>query len=334
MRSTPEAPVTEPQQLRSPSPQSAGAPPYPSRAFVTPSASSRRSALDLAAAPGEVVGLVGPSGCGKSTLLELVAGLASRRAGGSRWTTPRARRAPGALRLHAAARPAAPVAARDRQRRPALRNRGKRRARPAARPPLFDRLGLARLRARLPASSRAGCASASPSCARCSPASPCCCSTSPSPRSTRSPAREMQEWLRRGARSGAAQRAPRHPRRRGGSLPLRPRGVLSAAPGAGHRAARSAGAARAPTGRGRHRARVRRRARARARALRGERGETASRRPALVLLALLGAWELAARWDLLADALDIEHFLIPAPTDIAESLWETASCSPTTAGSR
>jgi NitT/TauT family transport system ATP-binding protein len=31
--------------------------------------------LDLAVAPGEVVGLVGPSGCGKSTLLELVAGL-------------------------------------------------------------------------------------------------------------------------------------------------------------------------------------------------------------------------------------------------------------------
>ena len=31
--------------------------------------------LDLALAPGELLGLVGPSGCGKSTLLELVAGL-------------------------------------------------------------------------------------------------------------------------------------------------------------------------------------------------------------------------------------------------------------------
>ena len=31
--------------------------------------------VDLAVAPGEVLGLVGPSGCGKSTLLELVAGL-------------------------------------------------------------------------------------------------------------------------------------------------------------------------------------------------------------------------------------------------------------------
>ena len=41
---------------------------------------------------------------------------------------------------------------------------------------------------------------------------------------------------------------------------------------------------------------------------------------ALVVIAL-GAWELAARWDLLADALSIEPFLIPAPSDIAEALW-------------
>jgi NitT/TauT family transport system permease protein/putative hydroxymethylpyrimidine transport system permease protein len=40
------------------------------------------------------------------------------------------------------------------------------------------------------------------------------------------------------------------------------------------------------------------------------------------VLALLGAWELAARWDLIADALSIEPFLIPSPTDVAESLWE------------
>src|SRR4051794_41792447 len=40
--------------------------------------------LDLAAAPGEVVGVVGPSGCGKSTLLELVAGLVEPSAGSLR----------------------------------------------------------------------------------------------------------------------------------------------------------------------------------------------------------------------------------------------------------
>jgi ABC-type nitrate/sulfonate/bicarbonate transport system ATPase subunit len=37
--------------------------------------------LDLALAPGEVLGLVGPSGCGKSTLLELIAGLLDPAAG-------------------------------------------------------------------------------------------------------------------------------------------------------------------------------------------------------------------------------------------------------------
>jgi NitT/TauT family transport system permease protein/putative hydroxymethylpyrimidine transport system permease protein len=44
--------------------------------------------------------------------------------------------------------------------------------------------------------------------------------------------------------------------------------------------------------------------------------------PLAIVLALLGAWELAAQWDLLADALSIEPFLIPAPSDIAQSLWE------------
>jgi putative hydroxymethylpyrimidine transport system permease protein len=43
--------------------------------------------------------------------------------------------------------------------------------------------------------------------------------------------------------------------------------------------------------------------------------------PAAVIFGLLAAWELAARWDLIADALDIKPFLIPAPSDVAESLW-------------
>jgi putative hydroxymethylpyrimidine transport system permease protein len=44
--------------------------------------------------------------------------------------------------------------------------------------------------------------------------------------------------------------------------------------------------------------------------------------PALVIVLLLAAWQVAARWDILADAFDIRDFLIPAPTDIAEALWE------------
>jgi NitT/TauT family transport system permease protein/putative hydroxymethylpyrimidine transport system permease protein len=44
--------------------------------------------------------------------------------------------------------------------------------------------------------------------------------------------------------------------------------------------------------------------------------------PAGLLLALLALWELAAQWDVLADLLSIKPFLVPAPSAIAESLWE------------
>lgn len=44
--------------------------------------------------------------------------------------------------------------------------------------------------------------------------------------------------------------------------------------------------------------------------------------PAAIVAALLGAWELAARWELIADALRIEPFLVPAPSEVAEALWE------------
>jgi len=41
----------------------------------------------------------------------------------------------------------------------------------------------------------------------------------------------------------------------------------------------------------------------------------------LVVVALIAIWQAAARWDLLADALEIEPFLVPAPSDVADSLW-------------
>lgn len=43
--------------------------------------------------------------------------------------------------------------------------------------------------------------------------------------------------------------------------------------------------------------------------------------PMAVIAAFLGLWEIAAQWDWLADALDIEPFLIPAPSDVADALW-------------
>jgi putative hydroxymethylpyrimidine transport system permease protein len=41
----------------------------------------------------------------------------------------------------------------------------------------------------------------------------------------------------------------------------------------------------------------------------------------VIVCALIGAWELAARLDFVANALHIEPFLVPAPSDIARSLW-------------
>jgi putative hydroxymethylpyrimidine transport system permease protein len=46
---------------------------------------------------------------------------------------------------------------------------------------------------------------------------------------------------------------------------------------------------------------------------------------ALILVALVGGWELAARLDVIAHALRIEPFLVPAPSDIAQSLWDDRS---------
>ena len=43
--------------------------------------------------------------------------------------------------------------------------------------------------------------------------------------------------------------------------------------------------------------------------------------PLAIVIALLLAWELAARWEIVADALQIKPYLIPAPSEIADSLW-------------
>jgi putative hydroxymethylpyrimidine transport system permease protein len=53
--------------------------------------------------------------------------------------------------------------------------------------------------------------------------------------------------------------------------------------------------------------------------MKGARGLLA---PLLLVVGLLAAWQLAARWEILADVLGIEPFLVPAPTEIASSLWE------------
>jgi len=47
--------------------------------------------------------------------------------------------------------------------------------------------------------------------------------------------------------------------------------------------------------------------------------------PALLLVALFGAWQIAASSGALADVLGLESFLVPSPAEIAESLWQSRS---------
>jgi putative hydroxymethylpyrimidine transport system permease protein len=47
--------------------------------------------------------------------------------------------------------------------------------------------------------------------------------------------------------------------------------------------------------------------------------------PVAVIVVLLGLWEVAAQWDWIANALNIQDFLVPAPSDIATSLWRDRS---------
>lgn len=47
--------------------------------------------------------------------------------------------------------------------------------------------------------------------------------------------------------------------------------------------------------------------------------------PALLLAALVGAWQLAASTGLMADVLGLEDFLFPSPAEIAAAFWESRS---------
>ncbi|HEX5928927.1 MAG TPA: ABC transporter permease [Solirubrobacterales bacterium] len=47
--------------------------------------------------------------------------------------------------------------------------------------------------------------------------------------------------------------------------------------------------------------------------------------PALLLAALVGAWQLAASSGAMADLLGLDPILVPSPAEIAEALWESRS---------
>lgn len=44
--------------------------------------------------------------------------------------------------------------------------------------------------------------------------------------------------------------------------------------------------------------------------------------PALLLAALIAAWQIAASTGAIADALSLEHYLVPSPAEVASALWE------------
>jgi putative hydroxymethylpyrimidine transport system permease protein len=45
--------------------------------------------------------------------------------------------------------------------------------------------------------------------------------------------------------------------------------------------------------------------------------------PTTLIVALVGAWQIAASAGALADLLSLESFLVPSPAEIAESLWQS-----------
>jgi putative hydroxymethylpyrimidine transport system permease protein len=47
--------------------------------------------------------------------------------------------------------------------------------------------------------------------------------------------------------------------------------------------------------------------------------------PALIVIGLIGLWQLASEWDVLANLLKIQDFLVPSPSQIAQALWEDRS---------
>ena len=47
--------------------------------------------------------------------------------------------------------------------------------------------------------------------------------------------------------------------------------------------------------------------------------------PLLLLAVLIGSWQVAASTGAIADALNLEPFLVPSPAEVGESLWESRS---------
>ena len=47
--------------------------------------------------------------------------------------------------------------------------------------------------------------------------------------------------------------------------------------------------------------------------------------PVLVIAALIGLWQIAASTGWIAEALNLEPFLVPSPAEVGQALWENRS---------
>ena len=344
MRTTSEAPVAEPQRLigaparssaaRAPAPGGDATTPWRrsrSRASRTPSASSTViERLDLRVQPGEVLGVVGPSGCGKSTLLELISGLREPTAGaiavGGAGSDSAARlRAAPTCRSATCSCPGSRRSTTPRSRCGTGAPRGARRA--AQPTPCSSASGSPASSATRPAELSGGMRQRIAFLRTLLAGKPVLLLDEPFASLDAITRAEMQEWLAEALAAESRTVILVTPRRRGGALPLRPGGRCSRP-----RPARAVGELAAPAPRARprtrvgHLGRVHRRARARpGRAVerpamrRWLPADRDRRRPARRL------WSCAASLDVIANALNIEPFLVPAPSEIAQSLWTDRS---------
>ena len=217
--------------------------------------------LDLEVAPGEVVGVVGPSGCGKSTLLELIAGLLEPAR--ARCGSAAERRRPSGSRA-ACTCPSATCCCRGsrrsttpRWRRATGARRAARRATEAA--PLFERFGLAGFESSRPSELSGGMRQRVAFLRTLLADKPVLLLDEPFASLDAISRGGDAGVAGRGAGGRAGDRRPRHPRRRGGALPVRPRrGAQRPAGAASLATLELAGAARDAAVRGRHLARVHR----------------------------------------------------------------------------